>query len=252
MFFEEFAEVVGVFVAYHGCDGLDAQVRGGLHEVAGFFHAESDQVVDGGVSGLGFEDLGEVKGAEVHVFGYLVEGYFFVVMFVEVADHLFYYVFFVWRLENAAIGLFFCLLLVAEEEQDELDQVGFEHKVAAGAAGLEFFAHKGAQAVDLLAHTVLHGDDDVSIWEGQGVRGQIPDVNISEAYVIFGGTVIRAGDHAFVVGAGIEDYEVPGFQRVFFPVDIIGPISFGDNGNLQMLMTMVIVLCLCAFQIADE
>lgn len=95
VFFEEFAEMVSVFVAYHGGDGLDAQVRGGFHEVAGFFHAEFDQIVDGGVSGLGFEDLGEVKGAEIHVFGYLVEGYFFVVVFVEVADHLFYYVFFV-------------------------------------------------------------------------------------------------------------------------------------------------------------
>lgn len=77
-------------------------------------------------------------------------------------------------------------------------------------------------------------------------------MDIGEAYVIFGSTVIRAGDHAFVVGAWIEDYEVTGLQRVFFPVDIISSVSFGDNGNLKMLMTMVIVLCLCAFQIADE
>lgn len=82
VFFEDFVEVAGVFVAYQGGDfgGGDVGVSQGAF---GGLHADLGEVVYGGEAFFFLENSGEVSGVEVEVFGEHFHGNGFAVVFLE-------------------------------------------------------------------------------------------------------------------------------------------------------------------------
>lgn len=118
--------MVGIVVSHAQGNVLDAGILLFVKKKSGFFHSHLYEVVDGGVAGLAFKYFGYVKGAEVHVAGYLVKGYFFVVMAVQIVDDLFDYVFFVGGFKFIAFfNAYGGNNLLAVEEEDHLGDVGF-------------------------------------------------------------------------------------------------------------------------------
>ena len=118
--------MVGIVVSHAQGNVLDAGILLFVKKKSGFFHSHLYEVVDGGVAGLAFKYCGYVKGAEVHVAGYLVKGYFFVVMAVQIVDDLFDYVFFVGGFKFIAFfNAYGGNNLLAVEEEDHLGDVGF-------------------------------------------------------------------------------------------------------------------------------
>lgn len=147
MFFKQFAEVVCVVIPHAQGNVLNAGILLFVQQKLCFFHSHFYEVVDRGVAGLAFKYFGYVKGAQVHVAGYLIKGYFFVVVAVQVVDDLFHDVFFVGGFKFVAIlNAYGCSDLLAVEEEDHLGDVGFKHEVAPGLAAGALCFNEGAEA----------------------------------------------------------------------------------------------------------
>lgn len=147
MFFKQLTEMVSIVISHTQSNVLYAGVLLLVKQEPGFLHTDFNQVVNRGVAGFAFEYFGYVKRAQVHIPGDLIQGYFFVVMAVQVVYDLLYHVFFVGGFKF--IAFFYGdrrYYLFAVEQEDHLGDVGLEHEVASRLAAGAFRLDEGAEA----------------------------------------------------------------------------------------------------------
>lgn len=147
MLLKQLTEMVGVVISHTQGNVLYAGVLLLVKQEPGFLHTDFNQVVNRGVAGFAFEYFGYVKGAEVHIPGDLIQGYFFVVVAVQVVYDLLHHVFFVGGFKF--IAFFYSdrrYYLFAVEQEDHLGDVGLEHEVASRLAAGAFRLDEGAEA----------------------------------------------------------------------------------------------------------
>lgn len=196
MFFKQFAEVVCVVIPNAQGNVLNAGILLFVQQKLCLFHSYLYEVVDRGVTGFAFKYFGYVKGAQVHVAGYLVEGYFFIVVAVQVVNDLFHDVFFVGGFKFVAVLYAYrCSDLLAVEEEDHLGDVGFEHEVAPGLAAGALCFNEGAEAGKSDKGLFTGADEAFVAGEEDLVAFHVPYVDVGKCYVGFfqGGIRIYVG-----------------------------------------------------------
>lgn len=186
MFLEQLTEVVGVVISHAQGNVLYAGILLLVKQKPGLFHPDFDQVVDRGVAGFAFENFGYVKRAQVHIPGDLIQGYFFIVVAVQVVYDLLYHVFFVGGFKF--IAFFYGdrrNYLFAVEQEDHLGDVGLKHEVASRLAAGAFRLDEGAEARQCDEGLLAGADEAFVAGKEDLVAFHVPDVYVRKGYVKF-------------------------------------------------------------------
>ena len=178
MFLKQLAEVVGVVISHAQGNVLYAGILLLVKQKPCLFHPDFDQVVDRGVAGFAFENL--------HIPGDLIQGYFFIIVAVQVVYDLLYHVFFVGGFKF--IAFFYGdrrNYLFTVEQEDHLGDVGLKHEVASRLAAGAFRLDEGAEARQCDEGLLAGADEAFVAGEEDLVAFHVPDVYVRKGYVKF-------------------------------------------------------------------
>lgn len=95
MLLKNLAEMVSVLIAHTFGDILNTGIRLGEKQLFGFFHTQTDQIIDRCVSYFVFEQARDVERTQVHIARNLIQGNFLGEMALKVVHYLFYDIFFI-------------------------------------------------------------------------------------------------------------------------------------------------------------
>ena len=73
MLLKQFAEMISIVIPHRGCHFLNAAVTAAFQQLLGFFQTDINQVPDRSVPCFALKYFGNIKGAEVHIFGNLIQ-----------------------------------------------------------------------------------------------------------------------------------------------------------------------------------